>query len=373
MIVLMLLFLIGFVWLDLTYFSCPYIWAGLVSGSCLLAYGLRTGRSWGKLLSINAGVFLVIIGLLEAGVTVFAPPQDRWVYSRDYYHFHDFLGHAPPPNATVSCQHYRGQRLMYDAVYTIDKNGLRITPPCEGAGCNQSILFFGCSFTFGEGLNDDQTLPYIVGTLTKNRVYNFGFQAYGPHQMLSAIDHGLLERVVEATPKYAIYQAGFFHVERAAGRYQWDNHGPKYVLRGDNGVRFVGHFDDSPQKRFVDHLLAKSAVYENFIATRSWVTKKDIRLFIAIVTAAKNELVAKYPGLEFHVIYWGPAAPDDDMILEALRKQGIKVHYLRDILVPKTDDWHKEFLQPDGHPNYDANQTFADYIVRHIMHKPVTP
>ena len=45
------------------------------------------------------------------------------------------------------------------------------------------MIIFGDSFTFGEGLNCVQMMPYRVGEIGGGRfeVYNFGFQGYGPH------------------------------------------------------------------------------------------------------------------------------------------------------------------------------------------------
>jgi hypothetical protein len=370
MFFIIFVFLVFFTIMDLKYLPSPYIWGALSWGVCCLAYALRATRSTARIVFANLSIFLFCIGLLEAGAAILSSKPDRWVYSQDYYNLDDVLGYAPHKNIKVSCQRYRGSRLLYNAAYTINKDGLRISPPVGQAGCRDAILFFGCSFTYGEGLNDNETMPYIVGERSKTQVYNFGFHGYGPHQMLSAIEHGLVDEVIDCQPRYAIYQTGFFHVERAAGYYQWDPHGPKYVLTRDGRVKYAGHFDDKPMKRLMDGLLRQSAIYNTFIASRSWVTKKDIERFIAIVVTAKNELVEKYPGLEFHVIYWGPAGKDDRMIIARLEKAGIKIHLLRNILVPKTNDWHKEFLAPDGHPSFNANKTFADYIIRNILHKP---
>jgi len=321
-----------------------------------------------KIIIYNLAVFLFFWVLLEACAAVFGAKQDTYVYSqKGYYVTDDVLGYAPRKNIRISCQRYHGNRLLYDAIYTINKDGLRISPPFKGHDCNDAILFFGCSFTFGEGLNDNETMPYLVGELSKGKVYNFAFQGYGPHQMLRQVDRGLVAKIVDCRPRYAIYETGFFHVERAAGYYPWDRHGPKYVLTREGTVKYAGHFDDSPVKRFIDGLLAKSAIYRNFIEGRTFINKKDIETYIAIVVAAKNELQRQYPGLEFHVIYWGPDGEKDRMILDRFRQEGIKIHLMKDILLPKTDDWTAEFLASDGHPNFNANKTFADYIIRHIL------
>src|SRR6201987_2615937 len=49
---------------------------------------------------------------------------------------------------------------IYRAAYTIDSNLLRQTQSCEKG---PAVVFFGCSFTFGLGLNDADTLQPLFG------------------------------------------------------------------------------------------------------------------------------------------------------------------------------------------------------------------
>ena len=71
------------------------------------------------------------------------------------------LGYAPYPNRVVEAWKIVGSDRIYDVTYTIDSHGLRKTPGITAsAAARSAFLFFGGSFTFGEGLNDDETLPY---------------------------------------------------------------------------------------------------------------------------------------------------------------------------------------------------------------------
>ena len=49
----------------------------------------------------------------------------------------DLLGYAPRENTRVTARKFYGTSLIYDVVYTIGSNGLRITPLAKGAnrGC----------------------------------------------------------------------------------------------------------------------------------------------------------------------------------------------------------------------------------------------
>ncbi len=93
------------------------------------------------------------------------------------------------------------------------------SPPPSNKENGKCVLFFGGSFTFGEGLNDNETMPYSVGIKMKGKyqVYNFGFHGYGPHQMLSAIEHNMVNDIISCKQKYVIYQALVTHADRSGG------------------------------------------------------------------------------------------------------------------------------------------------------------
>src|SRR3984957_9673624 len=80
-------------------------------------------------------------------------------------------------------------RPIYSVNYTIDRDLLRQTLSCKKGS---AIVFFGCSFTFGEGVNDDQTLPQNFANQLdrKVRVLNLGFSGYGPQQFLREEETG---------------------------------------------------------------------------------------------------------------------------------------------------------------------------------------
>jgi len=99
------------------------------------------------ILLYNLAIFLFCFGLLEAGATVFHTNPDR--FEGEYRHncvvSDEILGYAPRKNIRVSSLKYHDDKLLYDVTYTFDKEGLRTSSSCEGPGCGDAILFFGCS------------------------------------------------------------------------------------------------------------------------------------------------------------------------------------------------------------------------------------
>ena len=95
-------------------------------------------------------------------------------------------------------------QVFYDVTYTINKYGLRVSPHDLKENITntynfKNILFFGGSFTFGEGVNDDENLPWKIEKKSnyKLKSYNFGFHGYGSHQMLRTLELGLIDNIVD--------------------------------------------------------------------------------------------------------------------------------------------------------------------------------
>lgn len=72
--------------------------------------------------------------------------------------------------------------------YTIDARGARANP---AGGAPGRVSAYGDSFTFGYEVNDDETWPYYLSTLTGLAVDNWGQSAWGPDQALLRLRRNL--------------------------------------------------------------------------------------------------------------------------------------------------------------------------------------
>jgi hypothetical protein len=200
------------------------------------------------------------------------------------------------------------------------------------------VLFFGCSFTFGEGLNDDQTMPYLVGVKSKGEYhpYNFGFHGYGPHQMLAALEHGFEEKIIACKPKYAIYQALPDHDRRSAGLSPFGKNGPRYILNQNGEVIFTGRFidhkiDENGMIAKIINQLKKSLILKTALFKARSTNSDDINLFVAIVDKAWTIFEARYPGSKFYVLFWNKfddkkGTENGKKLMQGLYNKGIRVY-----------------------------------------------
>ena len=153
------------------------------------------------------------------------------------------LGFAPKPKSLVRVELGAGGRLIYRAVYTIDSAGFRLTRGSLDPKADTAV-FLGDSYTFGDGLNDQDALPqqYSAARGYRDRVLNAAFSGYGTHQALRLLQSDRLAGRLGQGRRTFIYPVIEEHVRRIEGRAPWDWWGtPQFRLeRGQ--VRYAGRY-----------------------------------------------------------------------------------------------------------------------------------
>jgi hypothetical protein len=356
---------------SLRFASVPYLWIALSWTACFVWLAVTMKRIAAKraCVSLATGVFMV--GALEAFAYIGAsasssiPPEVH--YSTSVMVEDDLLGYGPVKDTVVRAQLKQGTRTVYDVAYTLGVNGLRVSrrQPIPGESC---LLFFGDSFTFGVGVDDHETSPSVVADRSGYPVYNFGFVGYGPHQMLRAIESGLVERTVRCRPVAVVYQALMEHGARASGWSEWDRSGPKYMLSGGT-PRYAGHFDDYIEAK-LQMQIKKSFLYTRYVSTSLPIRVRQSRLLLELVHAARQHLRRLYPSASFHMVLWnfGPEDRSQRILIEGLRGRGIEVTLATSIL-PNFPGPAFELGGGDHHPSPLAHRLIAEHIAENVLRR----
>jgi len=267
------------------------------------------------------------------------------------------LGSLPVPNTSTEFKEFIDGRLVADVTYRIDASGLRDIP-AEVQGRPLKVAFFGCSFMFGHGVEEDQTLPYYFVRESKGSFegYNFAGEGWGPHQMLREIETGLVRRVA-GTPDLAIYEAIPDHLRRVAGRAPWED-GPKYVLCRDAEACYSGPFH-SAYYTTCRHWLERSWTVK-FIESHfaRFSRPSDIPLFLAVLK--KTRALMEKNGTRFTIVLWDQNELAKAMV-ETLRANGFDVIALSSI-VSASDLKKHPLTQLDRHPSPATNKAIATYL-----------
>jgi hypothetical protein len=274
---------------------------------------------------------------------------------------HPVLGYAPKPMAmTAYSIKTHGNDIAYEAVYSTLPSGWRVTPQHDGA--RTAVVFFGCSYTFGVGLNDRDTFPFKVGERLGSdfQVFNFGMGGYGSHQMLAQIENGFLDEPAEKYERlFVFYTTLYGHELRSGGYSHWDKYGPRYVLN-NGAVERAGTFadaQDSSATQTFRKVFQNSKLYQRLRNSGALS-----RLHVAIIAKADKLLQERY-NTRLCVILW-PGAPYESLLREA----GVPYIAMNDYFPEMQENKNKKYhvSEYDGHPNALATDMLADLLVKKI-------
>lgn len=340
----------------------------------LAAFSFAVRRCRFVNLALTMTIVVVMIGVLDkvaevmlsphrGVVQVTIAPAGYRVYRRDAD-----LGYALVPNdaedATLTAQ----DRVIYQAHYGVGPDGLRLTPggaPADGKGAG-TVLFLGDSLTFGEGLNDADTLPAQFARATDRRftVINAAVSGYGAHQMLREIETGHAAKLLGDGRRVYVYAAIPDHLRRVAGLAEWDLWGPHYVLDGEVS-RYAGPFHSNiggDVLRFGQRSGLFNAGYGVWAASRTALATADPRLWGALVQQAAT-IASTRDHAELMVLLWesSPGEPggSTDRMAAELDRRGVpyaRVAKLVPEMVGHDDIYAFAF---DGHPTPVMNQHLA--------------
>jgi len=365
-----------------------YLWI-CVFTAVLLIIGLvkSRGSTPFKALLFNLLVITLSLGLTEAYYAgLFSSHQGitlKGTYStrhKEYICADNIRGYTTRKNYSADAQCYKDGQLVYNVRYDTNALGLRVTPkdffpeqyPLSQK--HQNIVFFGCSFTYGEGVQDNQTMPYLVEKLSKGKLrsYNLACHGYGPHQMLRTLETGQLDEIItDQKPAIAVYQGIMAHINRCTGNYPyitWGWNDPRYLLDSMGNVTYSGTFQDSRGGKlrncYMLAMLNKSSLFHQLVTPKllGWkVTQNDRLLYIKIIERSKQLFEEKYGG-QFYVLFWPQSNDDCTQLIKELKSRQIKVITTPEIFFRYNEPSGDYFLA-DSHPNPMAHERIAEYFV----------
>lgn len=277
------------------------------------------------------------------------------------------IGYAPVKSSQWREVVSYGDTVIYDVVQTIDSFGNRHIPLVSKGGA-VPILFFGCSFTFGTGLNDGETLPYYFQASSSDtfRSINMAYMGYGVHQTLAMLHFGLEKKLLAGRqPQAAFYSAITDHVFRGTGHFA-ENFGPAYSINDSGQLvnRGVVPFSTAFRESRIDYELRKSYVLRRTLLQRRKAKKSQVDLFIAMIERSAIAFEKRYDS-PFYVVLWDELDSEQGLyetLLARMKKRNIKVLEIKEILPEYNEKKEKYFIPMETHPSAESNRLIADYL-----------
>ena len=359
--------------------------AGLLCGAVLLGLLATPETRRGKWMKLAAGLLTATAlscGLLLAAEYAFYRLDQRRLAGQSRQgthlegHAYDFswrLGYAPKPNSVATGTLRVDGQVIYDCHYTTDEFGRRVVPANAEEPPEQRrefLLLFGCSFVFGEGVKDGESLPNYVAALSKGyTVYNYGCSGYGPAQMLAQLERDDFEAEIVEPSGALVYVYFPGHIRRAIGSMsittQWGRHFPCYELDDAGSLVRLGTFKTArPWLTEVYGLLSQEQVSRYFQV--DWPLRlkpRHLELTARILAEAARHYRERFGNDRFFVLVYPDLAINEiepRAILPYLDGAGVQI-----LDYSKTLDFSRAgYLFPvDRHPAAKANRALAERVV----------
>ena len=253
--------------------------------SCIVAYRFKVFRT--ALTPIIALFFCLF--LVEVLLPVFMRPATyidvlSEVGLRTGMHERvDGFGYRPIPGIYTARKQSRDGEIIYDAVYSIGEDGYRKVPSTE----DFDAYVYGGSFTFGEGLNDDETLVHFLRMDHDLHVKSISAPGYGVQQALYNIEHG-----VSSSDGWNILLTAPWHSSRSCMR-SYSVLTPQYKIVNNLAVLNGVCSDYFDRNIFLYKILSKSEIYKLAIKALSngqnELSNEEIELYLAIIRSIAKE------------------------------------------------------------------------------------
>ena len=345
----------------------------------LIILGIRSNKNLIKQFSFNVAAVLIAVGIYELWPVKQAEHRGTyWTgsYAQDYFGDNDLLGYGPSADSmdVSSVMRFKDtEEVIYDVNYTI-RNGMRYCPNSNDTS-GKFAIFLGGSFMFGEGLNDDETIPYYYNEKSgaEYDIQNYGFHGYGPHQALAVVENKIItsEVLLNASEVDVYYLFLPTHIERAKGAVSWDQSGPRYEVVNDT-LRFLGSFDGKRSKilrnkvgRKLITIWERSKIYNQFFKPQS--TEDDL-VRVGMIFDKMDKLL-KDRAVRFSVVLSKANNVQDesqgdisDRMADFLMERGVNCYKIENVIPDYDNSGDKYIIKNEGHPNAIHNKLIGSFL-----------
>ena len=338
--------------------------------------GWRTGSLLAAAVALSLALLDAFAGLLTP--TAYGAGLVRKVDPKWWPQPHPVLGFRPKPDSTaVATATFNGQPV-YNTTYHIDSEGGRVTPKTPPGA--DLYLFLGDSFMFGQGIRDDETLPWQFAEMGDGKVRTLNLSAPGnaPNHLVRAFEAGLLDRYAGQRVKAVVVWIIPAQLARTTGDGSWLGSSPRYEIV-DGKLSHTGSFTEYRFSHPVAGLKYYLGELFPFIASIGEKQRQDeqLRLFVAMMARLQQYAREKFNAPLVVVYSWpdeqvrglhGHSEIDQSMLVDVIvqmRKLGIELVRVDDLTSGQPTD--KILIPHDGHPTRFTNELIAGELKKRLI------
>jgi len=268
---------------------------------------------------------------------------------------------------------------VYNVTYCTDDYGFRVTSP-PSPEANQHLVFFGCSYTFGLGVEDKEVyVDRIAQRLPQYHVYNFGTGGWGPGQALLLWEDGVVQQRVSEAHGKSFYLFIGHHAERVypsmrAANQVWYRT-PTFALTPEREAVYLGPFNEVYPWRM---LLYTWLYREQFIRWSMWdfpppPNWAGFEQCAAVFSTIKKRYAAHFGTEAFYVLLsWGELASagfNPERARKIFSDYGVSVIDITPAFARLSKGWNEGYY-PEGHWKPFVHEFVAEHLLQWLAEHP---
>lgn len=353
----------------------------------ILLYSIRKKRKVPNLL-LTITVCFVFLSLIEFSYRAFFSdkPYRTGSCKTGFFKPDSSLGYVLAKNGSCQACQVINKDTLFKVNYTMepasDPTGRQFSRRIgfKTTATSKEIVFLGCSFTFGGGVSDNETLPWQVGQSANLNTINCGISGYGIHQVYQLFN----EQYAHSSNNQRVFVYSFIydHILRASGTYKWNLHGPYFKTVNDSLIHAgqLSDYRDSTQYNYAHYLsLLGTFTFLKDLLDRVQLNH-DVRhlpqedydkcfLMIREMATAIRRTGGKLILIDWDHINWANKQVSTlsidkiEKALDSLSEDSVQVIRVSSVIDLQDKNY---FIRRDGHPSAAANKKLAQFLLQYI-------
>lgn len=245
----------------------------------------------------------------------------------------------------------KNREYIYNAIYNCYTNGLRYTE-CN-VKADKAYVFLGCSMVFGEGVNDNQTLPYYFSKSMnfETNILNCGVRGHGTNTALSILNSDIINDYLQgAKIEYFFYSLIDDHIYR---NFRVTVPGDYWLYTGNKWFLLNQPFGK------MKHIFKKSYIFRKiFLDIVDRYNKQFYVNYLIDSLKQMDKVIREKYKSKLIIIKWHS---DSNVLVKELQNTNLKF-----ILLPSYNEENSCIIKNDGHPAPKANEEIAQILYNDI-------
>lgn len=263
--------------------------------------------------------------------------------------------------------------ILYKVTMSTDEWGRRITPAKDKGKKSKHLVFYGCSYTAGEGVGQEETIPYFTAAATNDyRAYNLAVNGGNVSEAWSYTHH--LDKLQDIPEKkgYAFYIFFDDHIPRYKGNIQniheWIYSRPLVRPETDGKIKYYGLWRNArPFAVWLSHVLSHSALLKTLKFNFPPIYPQDLDDFVKVLASVRDGYWKKFGSDNpFIVVFYFKHAEHYAPLLKPLLERE-NIPYLDYSIVGLHQLSDRKLTIPyDSHPNALAHKIVGEQIAEDL-------